>query len=83
MTSKIPIIKTVKIGPIENSDCEYWYTIEDKRIDVDFECGGYTISCWTKHHGDIEENRVNYICTDSIEELLTIADAIYKFTGES
>ena len=53
---------------------DYWYTAEDKHIDVG--CEGFTISYWeyNKEKGD---KRVQHICMNK-EEALAIADAIYK-----
>jgi len=53
---------------------DFWYTVEDTNIDIGFD--GCTISYW-EFVKDTGDKRVQHICMEK-EEVLAVADAIYK-----
>jgi hypothetical protein len=80
----VEVTKTAKIKP-KNEHSEYWFTVEDKYIDVDFPTTGCTISYWEDQFDDLtgetRDERVKYLCLN-VDEALAIADAIYYLYSE-
>lgn len=66
------IVNIVEIYP-EYSDGEYFYTVEDKNIDIGVD--GITISYWHMHEG--QRNRAEYLSLDT-NSAKAIAKAIQR-----